>query len=148
MTTGSRLVLLVAVLGCALAVGACGATSSARRASVCPPSSLHIDPARVKAGSAVTVSSPPFACQGSYPAGHRYTLVLGQVGRAAPLDLGAFPVSRDGAFRAVVQIPRRASPGQSYVDVSGSPFDHCAGTNGVAVSCAGYDASVRVLPST
>ena len=148
MTTGSRLVLLVAVLGCALGVGACGAASPAGRASVCLPSPLSIDPARVKAGAAVTVSSPPFACRGSYPAGHRYTLVLGQVGRAAPIDLGRFAVSREVAFRAVVHIPRRASPGQSYVVVSGSPCDHCAGTKGGAASCAGYDASVRVLPST
>lgn len=96
----------------------------------------------------MTVSSPPFACRGEYPAGHRYTLVLGQVGRAAPLVVGVFPVSRDGAFRAVVRIPRRASPGQSALIVRGSPFDHCTSTKGVAVSCAGYDTPVNILPRT
>lgn len=94
----------------------------------------------------MTVSSPPFACRGSYPAGHRYTLVLGQVGRGAPLALGVFPVSRDGAFTAVVHIPRRASPGQSYVVVTGSLFDQCEDTNTVAASCAGYGAPLRILP--
>ena len=92
------------------------------------------------------MSSRPFACRGSYPAGHRYTLVLAQLGRAAPLHLGMFPVSRDGAFTAVVHIPQRASPGQSYIDVTGSLFDHCEDTKGVAASCAGYDAPFRVLP--
>lgn len=146
MTTVSRRMLLVAALGCALGLGACGARTSARRAARCLPSPLRINPAHVKAGGTVTVSSRPFACRGGYPAGHRYTLVLGQVGRGAPLALGLFPVSREGAFTAVVRIPQRASPGQSYVDVTGSPFDHCEDTDGVAASCAGYDAPLRILP--
>jgi hypothetical protein len=145
MNAVSRLMLLMTAWGCALAVGACGGSSSPRR-SACLPSPLHIDPARVKAGGTVTVSSRPFACRGDYPAGHRYTLALAQLGRAAPLHLGIFPVSRDGAFTAVVHIPQRASPGQSYIDVTGSPFDDCEDTNGVAASCAGYDAPLRVLP--
>lgn len=130
--------------GCVLAVSACGGPGSVRR-TACLPSPLHVRPAQVKAGGTATVSSPRFACRCSYPAGHRYTLVLGQVGRGAPLSLGMFPVSRDGAFMAVVHIPRRASPGQSYVDVTGSPFDQCEDTDGVATSCAGYSAPLRIL---
>ncbi len=90
MPAVGRLALLVGALGCALAVGACGGRSPVRRAD-CLPSPLHIAPARVKAGGTVAVSSPPFTCRGSYPAGHRYTLVLGQVGRAAPLQSGRIP---------------------------------------------------------
>jgi hypothetical protein len=137
--------LLVSAVGCVLVVGACGGKSSPRRAE-CLPSPLHIAPARVKAGGTLTVSSPPFKCRGSYPAGHGYTLILGQVGRAASLRLGVFPVSRDGAFSVLVGIPRTASPGKSYVIVRGSQFDRCAGTKGVAVSCAGYDTPVHILP--
>lgn len=145
MTAVRRPMLLVSAVGCVLVVGACGGRSSLTRAE-CLPSPLDLRPARVEAGGTVTVSSGPFACRGSYPAGHHYLLVLGQVGRAAALDLGRFPVSRDGAFRAVVDIPRRASPGQSGVIARGSQFDRCEDTNGVAASCAGYGAPVRVLP--
>jgi hypothetical protein len=139
--------LLLAALACAVAVGACGGSSSARR-TVCLPSPLHIEPGGVEAGGTMTVSSARFPCRGSYPAGHGYSLILGQVGRAAPLGLGVFPVRRDGAFRAVLHIPQSASPGQSYIIVRGSPFDRCTDTNGMAVSCAGYDAPVHVLRSS
>jgi len=147
MTAVTRLIMLIAALGCVLALDACATGSPASRAA-CLPSPLHIDPLRVEAGRTVTVSSPAFACRGGYSAGHRYTLILGQVGRSAPVRLGVFTVSRDGAFRAVARIPRGASPGQSYVIVRGSPFDHCTGTNGVSGSCAGYDATVYVLRRT
>ncbi len=147
MTAVGRLMLLIAAFGCVLAVDACGGSSPASHAA-CLPSPLHIDPLRVEAGRTVTVSSPAFACRGSYPAGHRYTLILGQVGRAAPVGLGVLPVSRDGAFSAVIRIPRGASQGQSYVIVRGSPFDDCTGTDGVSGSCAGYGAAVYVLRRT
>lgn len=138
-----RLTMLVAVLGCSVALGACGARSPAPRLG-CLPSRLRVDPPRVKAGGIVEVSSPRFACRGSYPVGHRYTLILGQVGRAAPVRLGAFPVGRDGAFSAMVRIPDSASPGGSYIIVMGSPFDDCAESGGAAASCAGYDVPVAV----
>ena len=147
MTAVGRMTMLVAATGCALALGGCGAGGLAARVG-CLPSRLHVDPSRVRVGGIVTVSSGPFACRGSYHAGHHYTLVLGQVGRAAPVSLGVFPVSRDGAFRAVVQVPPSASPGESYLIVRGSPFDHCADTTGAATSCAGYDARVAILPRT
>lgn len=92
------------------------------------------------------MSSRGFACGSRYRAGHRYVLTLGQAGRAAPLPLGRLAVNREGAFRAVVHMPQDASPGESYIDVRGSPFDQCRGTTGEAASCAGYDTRVRVLP--
>jgi hypothetical protein len=112
----------------------------------CPPSPLRANPSRAMAGGSMIVSSRPFACAGSYPAGHRYLLTLGQVGRAAPIGLGVLPVARDGAFSAVVRIPRSASPGESYVLVRGSAFDQCTDDVSSTASCAGYDARIQVLP--
>lgn len=148
MTTVNRFVPLVAALGCVLAVSACGADSqipaATQSAFRCLPSPLRPHPTDVKAGGSLIVSSRRFACSARYPSGHRYMLTLGQVGRAAPVRLGAFPVNRNGAFRAMVHIPRTASPGDSYVIVKGSSFDWC--THPAGGSCASYAASIRVLP--
>jgi hypothetical protein len=90
------------------------------------------------------LSSTPFTCAAGYPRGKTYTLTLGQVGHAAPLRLGTVNVKRDGAFAASVRIPAGASPGEAYIEVTGSPFDQC--TDRASGSCAGYAAHLTVLP--
>lgn len=67
---------------------------------------------------------------------------LGLVGRSAPVPLGAVPVNTDGSFTAVVTIPPTTSPGESYVIVTGSPYDAPCEDGG---SCAGYDVALTVL---
>ena len=115
-------------------------------AAGCYPSPLRLSSDSVRAGASVTVSSSPFACDASYPVGKTYTLVLGQVGRAAPLPLGVVPVGRDGAFSADVRIPASASPGESYVLVQGSAFDRpCQDTSSQSTSCASYSIRLTVL---
>jgi hypothetical protein len=110
--------------------------------SRCLPSPLHVKPTHMNAGGTVILSSTPFTCARTYPRGKTYTVTLRQVGRAAPLNLGAVRVKRDGVFAATVRIPARASPGESYIAAAGSPFDQCRDT----ASCAGYDVRLTVLP--
>jgi hypothetical protein len=94
----------------------------------------------------VTVSSPAFACRASYPAGKQYRLLLELVDRAAPKSLGLVPVGRDGSFRASLVIPKDASPGEAFIEVSGSAFDDvCRDT--VGNSCAGYMVTLTLLPA-
>src|SRR5439155_15457301 len=81
--------------------------------SSCLPSPLKASPQHVAAGTTLTVVAPKFACGASYPAGKTYRLTLGLVGRAAPVELGTFPVNSDGSFRAIVTIPTSASPGEA-----------------------------------
>ena len=71
----------------------------------CLPEPLSIHPATVLAGDSVTVSSPPFTCDASYPAGKQYSVSLLVRGGAGPVELGSFPVDPDGSFRPVVTSP-------------------------------------------
>jgi hypothetical protein len=41
-------------------------------------------------------------------------------------------------------VPRDAAPGESYVDVTGSPYDDCPDD----ASCAGYSVMVVFLPAS
>ncbi len=126
-----------------MALSAC--SSSVPGTSPCLPEPLQIHPDKVVVASAVTVSSAPFNCQGTYPAGKVYQLTLSFVGRSAPIDLGSFPVNADGSFRAIVPIPANASPGEAYIIVHGSPFDYCH--DSIGQSCAGYTARLTILAS-
>jgi hypothetical protein len=90
------------------------------------------------------LSSAPFKCAASYPAGKTYTLTLGQVGRAAPLPLDTVLVDRNGAFATAVRIPAAASPGEAAIIVKGSAFDQCRDSS--SGSCAGYTVRLTVLP--
>ena len=134
------LALLAAMLAASILAG-CGQTSMSVGAKVtsatgCLPSPLQVRPTRSRAGSTVTLSSAPFRCAASYPRGKTYGLTLGQVGRAKPLALGTVRVRPNGAFSANVHIPADASPGESYISVTGSALDRCGNTLGR--SCAGY----------
>ena len=112
----------------------------------CYPSPLRLSSNRVPAGASVTVVSAAFRCDGSYPAGKTYTLVLGQVGRGDVLRLGVVPVNRDGSFSADVRVPAAASPGESYIVVHGSVYDlPCQDTSSQSASCATYAAQLTVL---
>jgi hypothetical protein len=113
--------------------------------SGCLPSPLEASPRNVAAGTTLTLVAPKFACGASYPTGKTYRLTLGLVGRAAPVDLGPFPVNSDGSFHAIVTIPRSASPGEAAISVTGSSFDNCTDT---ASSCAGYVAGFTILPAS
>ena len=111
----------------------------------CLPAPLAAAPGKVAVGAAVTVTSGPFECDGSYPAGKRYRLQLLLFGRADPTELGTTPVAVNGSFRATVVIPSGASPGDADVEVLGSPFDDCADDG---ASCAGYGVALTLLPAT
>ncbi|HEV7212237.1 MAG TPA: hypothetical protein VGN47_11055 [Blastococcus sp.] len=109
----------------------------------CLPAPLSAEPRTVAVGAAVTLTSGPFACDGSYPEGHRYRLQLLLLGRAQPIELGTAPVAVDGSFRATVVISPGASPGDAYVEVRGSPFDDCPDDG----SCARYGVAVTLVPA-
>lgn len=110
----------------------------------CLPSPMTESPPRVAVGGTVTVSSPPFACSASYPAGKHYRLLVGVPGQADPRSLGQVPVARDGSFHTSFVIPADLPPGESFIEVYGSAFDDCRDT--VGGSCAGYTVSLTLLP--
>lgn len=143
-TTRGRVCLLAVVLLTAAGLAACGA-GQLGDGRQCLPSPMTAAPARVAVGGTVTVSSSPFACPASYPAGKQYRLVLAMVGRAAPRPLGRVPVARDGSFRASFVIPADAPPGEASIEVHGSAFDDCRDTEGG--SCAGYTVALTLLPA-
>ena len=137
--------VVVALASVALAMGGCSASAQPGAASGCYPSRLRVSDTRVSAGDRLTVSSPPFRCRARYPAGKTYTLRLLQVGRAAPVRVAVVPVAQNGSFRATVRVPRRASPGLSYIEAHGSAFDQpCQDTVPAAASCAAYVVRIRV----
>ena len=92
-----------------------------------------------------SVSSAGFKCGGSYPSGKTYRLELGLIGRQPPMELGSYPVNKDGSFEAVVSIPANASPGDAGILVFGSPYDQCNDTG--HGSCAGYGVSLTIIPA-
>jgi hypothetical protein len=135
--------VLVAMLAAALGVAGCSTTPPG--STYCLPEPLHVTPPQVAAGSSVTIASAPFKCGGTYPAGKKYQLTLGLVGRQPAVDLGSYPVNTDGSFAATVPIPADASPGEAGIIVHGSPFDQC-GDSGQG-SCAGYVVSLTIIPT-
>ena len=143
-----------AVLGLAAAAALVAATASMSGCSLTPPPTvstsclpepLRANPRQVAAGSSVDVSSGPFECGSRYPAGKKYQLALGLVGRQPPVDLGTYPVHMDGSFAATVSIPRNTSPGEAAITVHGSLFDQCIDSG--QQSCAGYGVSITIIPS-
>ena len=142
MTRRAPAVLLVAVLGGSGALVGCGAGGPL--GDECLPEPLVLRPVEVRAGNTVTLSSPPFRCDGSYDDGHRYELTLALLGRQEPVDLGEAPVARDGSFSTELEIPADVSPGPAAISVLGSPLDECDDTGG-GTSCAGYSVELTVL---
>jgi len=111
----------------------------------CLPELPPVQPAEVVAGTQLTIASTGFSCDARYDDEEkRYPLELGSVGRAEPVDLGDVDVDPDGSFTTTVTVPVDASPGESHVSVSGSPYDEPCDDTG---SCAGYTVSLTVLPA-
>jgi hypothetical protein len=129
-----------------LVLPACGSVSGPIGGTTCYPPPLRLSSTQVMAGATVVVSSRAFQCGATYPPGKEYRLVLGLVGRAGPMDLGAYPVSTNGTFTATARIPATAPPGTAYVIARGSPFDRCGQTQGGA-QCADYAVQLTILPS-
>ena len=137
------LTVLAVMFAAGLGIAACSPAQPG--STTCLPEPLHVNPPEVAAGSSVSISSARFKCSASYPAGKRYELTLGLVGRQPPMNLGSYPVNTDGSFDAQVAIPPDASPGEAYVIVHGSPFDHCDQSG--QGSCAGYGVRLTIIPA-
>lgn len=147
--------LLIPAIMLSAACGSHGASSgggdSVPHQPTCLPAPLHLSSYQPRAGSQVTVSSAALPCGGSYQSGKTYRIILGLAGRSAPVDLGTFPVERNGAFHAVVRIPRTAPTGEAYFIIKGSAFDECQDASsgpapGHGNSCAAYSVAFRLLP--
>lgn len=137
--------LSVVAVMLATALGAAACSPTPARSTLCLPEPRHVNPPQVAAGWSLAVASAPFKCGGAYPTGKKYHLTLGLVGRQLPMDLGSYPVNRDGSFAATVPIPANASPGEAAIVVHGSPFDQCDASG--QGSCAGYGASFTIIPA-
>ena len=139
--TGLGLLLSTALAAAALTGCGSGVFGSAER---CLPEPLSVDPAQVVVGGSVTVSSPAFSCGTRYPEGKHYALSLSPGGGTGPVELGSYPVERDGSFRATVTVPASAPPGEADLAVSGSPFDQPCDDG--ESSCAVYSTLLTLLP--
>jgi len=128
----------------AMAVSGC----ASHTVSTCYPSAVHLNRPTAPAGTTLTISSGPFQCHASYPAGKRYGLVLALAGRAPVVRLGTTSVHHDGSFRAVIRLPRTAPPGTAFIEVTGSPYDKpCDDASaGALSSCASYATQFTLLP--
>lgn len=134
-------VLVPAVVLLVAGLGGCGDGVSG---GDCDPEMPTVEPAAVVVGEQLTIASTGFSCDARYDDGKRYGLELSSVGREDPVDLGDVDVAPDGSFRVTVTVPVDASPGESFVSVSGSPFDEpCDDT----ASCATHGQDVTVLPA-
>jgi hypothetical protein len=133
---GTAAVLLVA--------GLCGCGDGVSGGD-CFPELPTVRPAAVAVGAQLTIASTGFGCDARYDDGKQYGLRLSSDGRIDPIDLGDVDVAPDGSFSVTVTVPRNASPGESSLAVSGSPYDEpCQDTGS---SCASYAASLTVLPA-
>jgi hypothetical protein len=117
--------------------------SSTAGCSAEPP---KLSAASVQAGRSLNVTGPSSNC-GTVLAGTTYSIVLGQVGRAAPVTLAIVNVQKDGSFMADVTIPTDASPGESYILIQTSTKEPtCHDVHNQSESCAGLVARITVLP--
>ena len=138
----ARSLALAAALAAAAVLSGCGDGVSG---GDCLPELPTAQPAEVVAGGRLTLASTGFTCDARYDEGKRYQLELASLGRVDPVDLGEVDVAPDGSFTATVTVPADASPGESAVSVSGSPYDEPCEDTG---SCAGYTVSLTVLPAS
>lgn len=114
----------------------------------CLPEPPILSSTSVQAGQSLTVVGPANEC-GAARAGTTYTIVLGQVGRAAPAILGVVNGHQDGSYTASVTIPADASPGEAYIIVEPSTTEmSCRDVRDQSASCAGLMARITVLPAT
>jgi hypothetical protein len=108
----------------------------------CLPAQPSVTPAAAVPGQVVKVSSTGFPCKRRLAAHTTYRIVL-LPQKIGPVDLGPFPVNRDGSFAVPVRIPTGFPPGRVLIGISGSPFDRlrCDGT----ASCIGYGTDMAVI---
>jgi hypothetical protein len=92
----------------------------------------------------VTLSSGGFGGCDSYPDPVDYFVVFGTAGRQAPVPLATITAATDGSFSAVVTIPAETTPGEGYLNFSGSRWDECDDT----ASCVGYGTTVLITAPT
>jgi len=88
----------------------------------------------------VTLSSVGFGGCDTYPDPVDYLVVFGTAGRQPPTPLATITAATDGSFSAVVTIPAETTPGEGYLNFSGSRWDECDDTS----SCVGYSATILI----
>jgi hypothetical protein len=124
--------LLLCLTGCAPGVTVAG--------SVCLPAPLRVSPVTAAPGDTLLVSSGPADCDLGHGPHHTYRVKL-----IAP-HVSSPPVSvepaPDGRFSVELPVPGGFPPGDAFIVVTGSPFDHCDDTG--SGSCAGYAAPVTI----
>jgi hypothetical protein len=125
-----------------LVAGLCGCGDGVSGGD-CYPELPTVQPAAVAVGAQLTIASTGFGCDARYDDGKHYDVRLSSLGRADPIDLGDVDVASDGSFSVTVTVPEDASPGESYVIATGSPFDGPCRDTG---SCVTYGTNVTVLP--
>ncbi len=107
-------------------VAAAGAVRWVTRDRVCFPGQPHAAPASVTAGERVVVTAAGFTCARRFHRGAVYGLAYVPEDTAdgsGQVDLGDFPVARDGSFRARVRVPATAAAGPATIRVTGFDVD-------------------------
>lgn len=127
----------------ALLAAGCGSGEPTPAADCLPPP-LGIEPAAVRAGGDVTLSSGPSTCGVTYPRGATFDISLLDLDAGVTVDLGSVPVGSDGSFSARLGVPTDAPTGAGWLAVEGSRLPAC-GDGGAG--CGGYGVDVEVLPA-
>ena len=134
-------VLLVVLLAGTVTVRA------ATRDTQCLPGIPQAAPDSAAPGDGVVVTASAFPCDRRYHAGALYGLRF-RHGGGDEVDLGSFPVARDGTFRAEVSVPESATPGTGTFFVTGYDIrdvvaDVC---DDGGAGCTPYAARITVVP--
>lgn len=135
------------VVAAALVVAGAIAARTVTRDTDCFPGAPRIAPASARPGDAIVVTAAAFPCDRRYHRGALYGLsvVPSGGGSAGVVDLGSFPVARDGSFRARVTLPDGLPPGSASIRVTGYDIDDVvAAVCDDGGGCAPYEARLTV----
>lgn len=112
----------------------------------CFPGLPEAAPGAAAPGDTVRITATAFPCDRRYHRGAFYGLEFRSGNTTEAVDLGMFPVARDGSFHAEVTVPEDARPGAGSFHVTGFDISEvfaevCDDGSG---GCDTYAAGIRV----
>lgn len=140
---------LQVALAVLLLIAFSGAVRVVTRDRSCFPGRPHASPASATAGEQVVVTATGFPCARRFHRGAVVGLDLDPAGGAADgsdeVTFGsAFPVQRDGSFRARVRIPATAPAGRAVIRFTGFDVDELYDEVCSEQDCGTYGATLVI----
>lgn len=107
----------------------------------CLPEPITASPSSVQAGSTVTLSAPPAACDPGSDDRWQYTVLLMSEAQDEPArELLEIPAHLDGSFTGRVEIPAGYPISTATLLLEGGPWEPCDDL----ASCAAYSVTVTI----